>query len=309
MIAVQTFWTKPMTKEELLRDLPLVVLSIQSISNFYQVHVVTDSLGYFFLSQIDFKNVHLYNELDNYKYDKRLWASAKYYTYKKFAEDDFIHFDTDIVLEKKIIPTKSALFDCQEDKLTLSNTLVSRINIKDVFKKMGISPELLMFYDNIYNVGTFYIRDKTARISYVLQGEYMLDLIQSKIDNYDVPDYFSKEEGGICMMYVEQHIISNYTEDVEFIRNSVYHQRLDNLNTSDLQNIDEFTKETSITLKELNKFDYCNLLKVNSTGYTHLFSFLRIYPIVQKQVDFYLKKYYVSLYNKITELINNENNK
>jgi hypothetical protein len=114
------------------------------------------------------------------------------------------------------------------------------------------------------------------------------------------------------MIYTEQNILGNYVDDndVEFVRDSKYFQRLDNFCSIDQLNIKEFEQDQGVSLGEVNNFDYCNLLKVNSTGYTHLFSFLRKNELVQKQVDFYLKKYYPELYSTVQQILktNNEDN-
>lgn len=307
MIAVQTLWTKPMSKEELFRDLPLVVLSIQSISHFYETHLVTDSIGYHLLSQITFtNNVHIYNELDTWECDIRLWSSSKYYSYQKFKDQEFIHFDTDIVLTKKITPSKNFYFDCNETLYYPHAINVIKNRVVEVFSILQLSKHIIEF-SSTFNVGTLYIRDRKSKELYIEEGTRLLDLVQQSLQ---YTDNITKEDGGVCMLYIEQCTIHKYIESissVEFVRDDTFFKKCSRLNSISDVMIVEFIKDRNICKEDLDIFDYHNLLKVDTTGYCHQFSFLRQNILVQQQVDFYLRKKYPNIHKQI-QYIKNESN-
>lgn len=291
MKALQVLDTRPMDVDTLNRDIPLIVLSARTVSNFYDTHIVTDSLGESVLKKFNLP-VTIHNVLDMQEYHTKLWCASKFEAYKYFENEDFVCIDNDVILERALDTSKDVLCDCNESSIypVLTNT----VNTKILHNLHRLDIHSLDSLNESYTVGVFYMRNKFRRSLFTSAGSELLKLISDRLSKS--PEYISDHDGGIYMFAAEARLLPYYVKDlnVEFVRNDSYFNNVGKSTSADIEfkrKLEELLGNNA--LLDITK-DGNNLTTVNSTGYTHFMSYMRKDPNyhVQNQVAFYLATYY-----------------
>jgi len=165
MIALQTLWTLPYknhSKKDQKSLFLLQALSAISVSNFYETHLITDTYGAKIVKEMGLPYTKVITDLDCLKeLPINFWAYPKFITYQKYLKDDeFIHFDNDVVINKNFE------FDCclvqNNEKMKHSYLMdIQKYELDVRCKKLGVKLEIpLDEIKNIHNVGVIGFKDK-----------------------------------------------------------------------------------------------------------------------------------------------------
>lgn len=295
IIIAYTWWTKPLLKDKnkLKHLLYLFALSIKSAENLYEkVHVVTDSYGQELLKRLDLK-INISTELDSFERDPVWWSSAKYVTYQKFVNANFIHIDTDVVITRSFFFKSPYLFQKNESLFQLNTVLAINEQVKQKLHSRGIYN-----YDVepcSYNVGTFRINNPKILQEYINFGNGILDLLEPYSEEFTVGT------AGVILIYCEQQSVCHFIKDeIDEVMGDHYDVNTGCKNFADIKFSESFTKDTGITTEELYQDVFGHLLlNINTSGYLHYCSEIKNNDKIRRLTEYYIEYYHPELLEKL----------
>jgi hypothetical protein len=229
----QTFWTKPMDKEKLMKNTYIAVLSLMyAKKSGYNVIMYTDSIGYELLKNFEYDEVN--KELDNIPEDvnpKQFFAYPKFFAGLKESVGS-MHIDFDVFLKKPCINSffedKSidVVLQCKEGYVEFYKEYINGR------KKLSLNkhPKTLKInHLHSSNVGIIGFNNKELKDIYYSWYFDYIDFYKDKL-NYLVGvsselfseqiniDYIIQQKGYKCLYILpedtgENHIILNKCAD------------------------------------------------------------------------------------------------
>jgi hypothetical protein len=304
MIAIQTLWTEPyknLSNDELKKVITLQALSAISISNFYELHLVTDTNGKKIIDKLGLPYTEISTDLDEIKEQPvNFWAYPKFITYKKYLDTcNFIHFDNDVVINRNFN------FDCC---LTQNNEILSHpqlINIQkyelDIrCKKLGIKLEIpLDDVKNIYNVGVIGFKNKLMLNHYI---NFNLQLYGDYYETLKDQDYHTMK---LFFIYTEQMVLDRIVGQDSI--KTVFNEYFDEAHT--YESIEqtrlryEFDINHDYNSTDIDEIYPHNLFRMTETKYCHFFSDFKFNDKIYDHVNFYLKYMYPEKFQIIKKVI------
>lgn len=305
MIALQTLWTLPYSnhsKKDQKSLFLLQALSAISISNFYETHLITDSYGAKIVKEMGLPYSKIITDLDSLKeLPINFWAYPKFITYQKYLKDDeFIHFDNDVVINKNFE------FDCclvQNNEKTKHSYLmdIQKYELDVRCKKLGVKLEIpLDEIKNIHNVGVIGFKDK------LMLNHYINFNMQLYGDYYDVLKTQDFHTMKLFFIYAEQMILDKITgtECLKTVYNEYYDEAHGYESIEQTRLRYEFELSHEYVSNEVDKIYPHNLFRLTDIKYCHFFSDFKFNEKIVDHIDFYLKYMYPERYNLIKKVIN-----